>query len=83
MKKALIFGISGQDGSYLARFLLGKGYEVIGATIETGFGSASERAALICRQLGIAHHLINARDIFEQKIIRPFVYAYLEVMMLI
>ncbi|HPC05006.1 MAG TPA: GDP-mannose 4,6-dehydratase [Syntrophales bacterium] len=32
MKKALIFGISGQDGSYLARFLLGKGYEVIGTS---------------------------------------------------
>ena len=30
MKKALITGISGQDGSYLAEFLLGKGYEVHG-----------------------------------------------------
>lgn len=29
-KKALITGISGQDGSYLAEFLLGKGYEVHG-----------------------------------------------------
>lgn len=30
MKRALIFGISGQDGSYLAEFLLEKGYEVHG-----------------------------------------------------
>jgi GDPmannose 4,6-dehydratase len=30
MKKALISGITGQDGSYLARLLLGKGYEVHG-----------------------------------------------------
>jgi len=30
MKKALITGITGQDGSYLARLLLGKGYEVHG-----------------------------------------------------
>ena len=30
MKKALISGITGQDGSYLAEFLLGKGYEVYG-----------------------------------------------------
>ena len=30
MKKALITGITGQDGSYLAEFLLGKGYEVHG-----------------------------------------------------
>jgi GDP-D-mannose dehydratase len=29
-KKALITGISGQDGSYLAEFLLDKGYEVHG-----------------------------------------------------
>jgi len=30
MKKALITGITGQDGAYLARFLLEKGYEVYG-----------------------------------------------------
>ena len=29
-KKALITGITGQDGSYLAEFLLNKGYEVHG-----------------------------------------------------
>jgi GDPmannose 4,6-dehydratase len=30
MPTALISGITGQDGSYLAEFLLGKGYEVVG-----------------------------------------------------
>jgi GDPmannose 4,6-dehydratase len=30
MKKALITGVTGQDGSYLAEFLLGKGYQVHG-----------------------------------------------------
>ena len=30
MKKALITGISGQDGSYLSEFLLSMGYEVHG-----------------------------------------------------
>ncbi|HEX8493363.1 MAG TPA: GDP-mannose 4,6-dehydratase [Pyrinomonadaceae bacterium] len=30
MKRALITGITGQDGSYLAEILLGKGYEVFG-----------------------------------------------------
>ena len=29
-KRALITGITGQDGSYLAEFLLEKGYEVFG-----------------------------------------------------
>ena len=30
MKRALITGITGQDGSYLAEYLLNKGYEVHG-----------------------------------------------------
>ena len=30
MKKAIITGITGQDGAYLAEFLLKKGYEVHG-----------------------------------------------------
>ena len=30
MKKALITGVTGQDGSYLAEFLINKGYEVHG-----------------------------------------------------
>jgi GDPmannose 4,6-dehydratase len=32
MKRALITGISGQDGSYLAKYLLGLGYEVWGTS---------------------------------------------------
>jgi len=35
MKKALITGITGQDGSYLAEFLLSKGYEVFGLVRRT------------------------------------------------
>jgi len=35
MKKALVTGITGQDGSYLAEFLLKKGYEVHGITRRT------------------------------------------------
>ena len=31
-KRAVITGITGQDGSYLAELLLGKGYEVVGIT---------------------------------------------------
>jgi GDPmannose 4,6-dehydratase len=41
MKKAVITGITGQDGSYLAELLLAKGYEVHGfvrraSTFNTG-----------------------------------------------
>ena len=35
MPKALITGITGQDGSYLAEFLLEHGYEVIGMVRRT------------------------------------------------
>lgn len=32
-KKALITGVTGQDGSYLAEFLLEKGYEAMGSLV--------------------------------------------------
>jgi GDPmannose 4,6-dehydratase len=35
-RRALIFGISGQDGALLARLLLAKGYEVFGASRDAG-----------------------------------------------
>ena len=38
MKRALIFGISGQDGAYLAKLLLAKGYEVCGASRDAEAG---------------------------------------------
>ena len=40
--RALICGISGQDGAHLAKFLLGKGYEVVGTSRDaqlTSFGN--------------------------------------------
>jgi len=39
MKKALIFGITGQDGTYLADFLVKKGYEVSGTYRRTSHRS--------------------------------------------
>lgn len=44
MKKALITGVTGQDGSYLAEFLLAKGYEVHG-TIRRSSVDYRERIA--------------------------------------
>jgi len=41
MKKALITGITGQDGSYLAEFLLEKGYEVHGITRRSSVSNTS------------------------------------------
>ncbi len=39
MKAALITGITGQDGSYLAEFLLAKGYRVVGTVRRTSHDS--------------------------------------------
>lgn len=39
MKKALIFGISGQDGAYLAKLLLEKGYQVAGTSRDAQMAS--------------------------------------------
>ena len=44
MKKALITGVTGQDGSFLSEFLLGKGYEVHG-TIRRSSVDYRERIA--------------------------------------
>ena len=41
MKKALITGVTGQDGSYLAEFLLNKGYEVHGIKRRTSLINTS------------------------------------------
>ena len=52
MKKALIFGITGQDGSYLAELLLEKGYEVTGVTRRVSVNTL-ERIQHILPQLNI------------------------------
>lgn len=52
MKKALIFGITGQDGSYLAELLLTWGYEVTGVTRRVSVSTLS-RIEHILPQLNI------------------------------
>ena len=54
MKVALITGVTGQDGSYLAEFLLGKGYRVIGMARRSSTVNY-QRIAHIQDQIEIAH----------------------------
>jgi GDPmannose 4,6-dehydratase len=49
-KKALICGISGQDGAYLAELLLGKGYEVTGTSRDAQATSIRNLEALGIRE---------------------------------
>ena len=45
MKKALISGITGQDGSFLAEFLLQKGYEVHGILRRSSYPFCNKNSA--------------------------------------
>lgn len=52
MKKALIFGVGGQDGGHLAAFLLEQGYEVIGTSRDAMMASFHN-----LDRLGIRHRV--------------------------
>ncbi|MBI2670053.1 MAG: GDP-mannose 4,6-dehydratase [Candidatus Yanofskybacteria bacterium] len=56
MKKVLITGITGQDGSYLAEFLLKKGYQVHGMVRRVAFEDSNYRFSRI-------NHLIKDKRI--------------------
>lgn len=52
MRKALICGVSGQDGSYLAQLLVGKGYQVWGTSRDAQVASFAN-----LERLGIRQHV--------------------------
>jgi len=58
MKKALITGVTGQDGSYLAEFLLNKGYEVHGIKRRTSLFNTDR-----------IDHLYQGPDVKERRFI--------------
>ena len=64
MKRALILGVSGQDGAYLSRLLLEKGYEVHGTSrdAETQNFARLERLGIRDR---VATHSTSLRDFRE------------------
>ena len=76
MKRALITGITGQDGSYLTEFLLGRGYEVHGifrrcstfntARIEHLYVDAHEPGARLFLHAGDMSDATGLRHIVEQ-----------------
>lgn len=55
MKKVLITGITGQDGSYLAEFLLDKGYEVHGIVRRASISNTARIDHLIEKKLIVLH----------------------------
>ena len=65
MKKALITGVTGQDGAYLAELLLEKGYEVHGLEVDIKSRSAIKQSVADAVQLlgGDIDILVNAAGI--------------------
>jgi GDPmannose 4,6-dehydratase len=66
-RTALIFGVSGQDGSYLAQLLLSKGYDVFGTSREVQGASFSNH-----QHLGIEdkiHYLSTVPEDFDSVLL--------------
>ena len=58
MKRAIVTGITGQDGSYLAEFLIAKGYEVHGVVRRSSAAGAQRLEHLRRETLGPAPRLV-------------------------
>src|SRR2546430_10174262 len=62
-KTAVITGVTGQDGSYLAELLLGKGYEVIGVVRRTSHDSYERIGHLLDRVQIVAADLLDQHSL--------------------
>ncbi len=80
MKKALITGVAGQDGSYLAELLVGKGYDVFGlvqqrmdrsyvpAAVHTLFGDLTDSESLkVAVQAAVPDEVYNLAGVTDLK----------------
>jgi GDPmannose 4,6-dehydratase len=63
MPKALITGVTGQDGSYLAELLLSKGYEVVGVVRRTSHHSYERIEHLLDRVQIVAADLLDQHSL--------------------
>ena len=66
MKKALITGITGQDGSYLSELLIAKGYEVHGI-IRRSSSFNTDRVDHLYHPGGILDHLRRGIDVISDR----------------
>jgi GDPmannose 4,6-dehydratase len=65
MPSALITGVTGQDGSYLAEFLLAKGYEVYGVVRRTSHHSYERIEHILDRITVLAADLLDQHSLTE------------------
>lgn len=70
MKKALITGIAGQDGSYLAELLLSKGYSVHGVLRRTSFSENSVLELISTNGFGRENLHLHFSDISDVLLLK-------------
>ena len=82
---SVVVGLSGGvDSSLTAALLCEAGWDVVGLTLWLlkGKGSCCSDglidAAGICNQLGIKHHIVDSKEIFQKEIINNLVQGYEE-----
>jgi len=65
MKKALITGVTGQDGSYLAELLLEKGYDVYGLTRRTSTPNHNRIAGIVDKIKLVSGDLLDQHSLTQ------------------
>lgn len=82
MNKVVVGLSGGVDSSVTAATLHHQGYEVVGLTLwlMKGKGQCCSEgmvdAAFICEQLGIPHHIVDSREVFQANIVDYLVAGY-------
>ncbi|MYJ14780.1 MAG: NAD-dependent epimerase/dehydratase family protein, partial [Acidimicrobiia bacterium] len=65
MPTALVTGVTGQDGSYLAEFLLAKGYEVHGTTRRTSLDNTGRLRGVLADPASAERFFLHTSDMTD------------------